>query len=250
MQPKYSYTELAKMIDHSLLHPALTDREIIAGCKLAKKYGVASVCVKPSGIELAVQLLKATDIKVGTVVGFPHGSTLTEVKRYETELACKLGAVEIDMVINIGKALSKDWGYVSNDIRAVVETAHRYRAIVKVIIETDYLTDDVLKKKLCRICGEVKADFVKTSTGFGFVKGADGKYTYRGATEYDVTLMRKACSPGILIKAAGGIRDLDTLIRMRELGVSRVGATATANILDEYIARYGKQHNKKKCSGG
>ncbi|MGB9601925.1 MAG: deoxyribose-phosphate aldolase, partial [Limisphaerales bacterium] len=138
----YSYSELAKMIDHSLLHPALTDREIIDGCRLAKKYNVASVCVKPSGIEIATKILKGSDVAVGTVVGFPHGSSLTDVKRYETELACKLGATEIDMVINIGKALSRDWNYVQNEIQIITDTAHRFKAIVKVIIETDYITDD------------------------------------------------------------------------------------------------------------
>jgi deoxyribose-phosphate aldolase len=235
----YSYSELAKMIDHSLLHPALTDREIIDGCRLAKKYNVASVCVKPSGIEIATKILKGSDVAVGTVVGFPHGSSLTDVKRYETELACELGATEIDMVINIGKALSRDWNYVQNEIQIITDTAHRFKAIVKVIIETDYITDDRFKRKLCRICNEVNADFVKTSTGFGFIKGSDGKYFYKGATEEDVNLMRKTCRSEVLIKAAGGIRDLNTLIKMRQLGVSRVGATATAQILDEYIAKFG-----------
>ncbi|MGC8744067.1 MAG: deoxyribose-phosphate aldolase [Verrucomicrobiia bacterium] len=235
----YSYAEMAKMIDHSLLHPSLTDREIINGCRLARKYNVASVCVKPSGIEIARELLKGSDVAVGTVVGFPHGSNLTEVKRYETEFACKLGATEIDMVINIGKALSGDWDYVQNEIKIVTDTAHKFKAIIKIIIETDYVTDDKLKRKLCRICNEVNADFIKTSTGFGFVKGSDGKYFYRGATEEDVRLMRKTCKPSVLIKAAGGIRDLNTLIKMRQLGVSRAGATATAQILDEYIQKFG-----------
>ncbi len=241
MEAKYSYSELAKMIDHSLLHPALTDKEIVAGCKIAKKYKVASVCVKPSGIELAKAVLEGTDVAVGTVIGFPHGSALTDVKRYETEVVCKLGATEVDMVINIGKALSNEWKYVTYDIKAVVTVAHRYGAIAKVIIETDFVTKDTIKRKLCNICEEVGADFVKTSTGFGFVKEADGKYSYKGATEYDVVLMRKACSPKVLIKAAGGVRDLNTLIRMRELGVSRIGATATAQILNEYKLRYNRK---------
>lgn len=243
MEAKYSYSELAKMIDHSLLHPALTDKEIVAGCKIAKKYNVASVCIKPSGIEIAKAVLLGTDVAVGTVIGFPHGSTLTDVKRYETEAVCKLGATEVDMVINVGKALSNEWKYVTYDIKAVVTVAHRYGAITKVIIETDYITNKNVKRHLCNICEEVGADFVKTSTGFGFVKDDSGKYSYKGATEYDVELMRKACSPKVLIKAAGGIRDLDTLIRMRELGVSRIGATATAQILDEYKRRYNAKEN-------
>lgn len=236
---KYAYEDLAKMIDHSLLHPTVTDKEIIEGCKLAAKYKVATVCVKPNGVKLAATLLKGTGVAVCTVVGFPHGSSVTEVKQYETEIACRDGATEIDMVINIGKALSGDWEYVKNDIKAVVGVAHKNSAIVKVIIENDYLPNDKIKRKLCKICEEAGADFVKTSTGYGFVKGADGKYSYKGATEADVKLMRRACSKKVQIKAAGGVRNLDTLIRMRELGVTRCGATATAQILDEYLRRAG-----------
>lgn len=234
---KYTYAELAGMIDHSLLHPTLTDRELEEGCRIAARYQVASVCIKPYAVRRACELLQGTTVKVGTVVGFPHGGSTTEVKRYETEVACREGAVEIDMVINVGKALSGDWNYVESDIRAVVEEAHKHGAIVKVIFENDFLPDDAVKTQLCRICEAVNADFVKTSTGYGFVKGADGRYSYQGATEPDLQLMRANCSPRVQVKAAGGIRDLDALIRARDLGVTRVGASATAALLDEYRRR-------------
>lgn len=233
----YTYEELAGMIDHSLLHPTMTDQELEEGCRLAARYGVASVCIKPYAVKRACELLRGTPVQVGTVIGFPHGGSATEVKVYETQVACRDGATEIDMVINIGKALSGDWEYVEQDIRAVTEEAHRQGAIVKVIFENDFLTDDALKVRLCQICAKVNADFVKTSTGYGFVKGADGKYSYRGATEEDLRLMRANCPPQVQIKAAGGIRDLDALIRARKLGVTRVGATATAAMLDEYRRR-------------
>lgn len=241
---KYTYTELSKMIDHSLLHPTMTDKELEDGCHLAAEYQAASVCIKPYAVKRAVELLKGTGVIVGCVIGFPHGNGLTEAKRYETELACRDGAAEIDMVINIGKALSADWSYVEQDIKAVCDEAHKHGAKVKVIFENDYLTaggaglsSDDFKIKLCQICERAGADWVKTSTGYGFVKGADGKYTYKGATEHDLRLMRAACSPKVQVKAAGGVRDLDGLILVRDLGGSRCGATATAVMMDEYKRR-------------
>jgi deoxyribose-phosphate aldolase len=234
---KYSYAELAKMIDHSLLHPTMTDRELDEGCAIAAKYQVASVCIKPYYIKRAVELLKGSGVLVGAVVGFPHGNSATESKRYETELACKDGAVEIDMVINIGKALSGDWNYVENDIRAVCDEAHKRGAIVKVIFENDFLNDDATKIKLCQICERVGADFIKTSTGYGFVKQPNGGYNYKGATEHDLKLMRANASSKVQVKAAGGVRDLDGLIRVRELGATRCGASATVAMLDEYRRR-------------
>jgi len=234
---KYTYDELARMIDHSLLHPTMTDQDLETGCKIAAKYRVASVCIKPYAVKRAAQLLQGSGVKVGAVVGFPHGGSSTEVKRYETELACRDGASEIDMVINIGKALSGDWKYVAQDIGAVVREAHQHKAIVKVIFENDFLPNDKIKIKLCRLCEKAGADFVKTSTGYGFVKGADGKYSYQGATEADLKLMRAHCSSQVQVKAAGGVRDLDALIRVRDLGTARCGATATAPMLEEYKRR-------------
>jgi deoxyribose-phosphate aldolase len=241
---KYTYEELAGMIDHSLLHPMLTDLELEEGCKLAVKYGVASVCIKPYAVKRATELLAGSKVLVGCVIGFPHGNSCTESKRYETELACRDGAVEIDMVLNIGKALGGDWDYVERDVKVVCDEAHRQGARVKVIFENDYLdkggaglSSDDFKRQLCRICERAGADWVKTSTGFGFVKQPDGGYNYRGATEHDLELMRTACSTKVQVKAAGGVRDLDSLIRVRELGASRCGASATAGILDEYRRR-------------
>jgi deoxyribose-phosphate aldolase len=235
---------MAQMIDHSLLHPTMTDQELDEGCRLAARYRVASVCIKPYYVGRAVELLKGTGVKVGAVIGFPHGNSVTEVKRYETELACRGGAVEIDMVINIGKALSGDWQYVESDIRAVCEEAHKRGAKVKVIFENDYLTKggaglsgDDFKRRLCQIAERAGADWVKTSTGYGFVKGPDGKYSYQGATEPDLKLMRAGVSAKVQVKAAGGVRDLDGLMRVRDLGATRCGASATAAMLDEYKKR-------------
>jgi len=240
------------MIDHSLLHPTMTDRELEEGCRLAAQYSVASVCIKPYFVKRAAELLKGTGVLVGAVIGFPQGGSATEVKRYETAQACRDGASEIDMVINIGKALSGDWEYVESDVRAVCEEAHRHGGKVKVIFENDYLTQggagldpDAFKIKLCQVAERAGADWVKTSTGYGFVKGADGKYSYQGATEHDLKLMRANCSPEVQIKAAGGVRDLDALMHVRSLGVSRCGATATAAMLDEY-----RRREKLEAQGG
>jgi deoxyribose-phosphate aldolase len=253
---KYTYEQLAKMIDHSLLHPTMTDQELEDGCKLAAKYGVASVCIKPYAVKRAVELLSGTGVLTGCVIGFPHGNSATESKRYETELACKDGAVEIDMVINIGKAMSGDWEYVERDIKAVCDEAHSHGAKVKVIFENDYLSQggaslggDDFKRKLCQISERAGADWVKTSTGYGFVKGSDGKYSYRGATVEDLKLMRAACSPKVQVKAAGGVRDLDGLILVRDLGASRCGATATAAMLDEFRRREASQSKPSGDSG-
>lgn len=259
---KYTYDELAKMIDHSLLHPTMTDQELEDGCKLAAKYRVASVCIKPYYVERAARLLQGTDVVVGAVIGFPHGGSTTEVKRFETESACRDGAAEIDMVINIGKALSGDWDYVEHDIKAVCEEAHRRNAKVKVIFENDYLLNggaglgsDDFKRKLCQISERAGADWVKTSTGYGFIKGPDGKYSYKGATESDLKLMRASCSAKVQVKAAGGVRDLDGLIMVRDLGGTRCGATATAAMLDEFkkraeVERTGSSHVSGKASLG
>ena len=231
-------TELAKMIDHSILHPAFTDTDLEKECAIAAKYNVASVCVKPYAVLKAVGLLKDTDVKVGCVIGFPHGNSSTAVKVFETEQACNDGAAEIDMVINIGKTLGGDWEYVEKEIKAVTDASHRNGAIVKVIFETDYVTRLEDKIRLCEICTRVGADFVKTSTGYGFVKQPDGNYNYTGATVADVELMRTHCGPKIQVKCAGGVRTLDDLLKMKAAGATRAGATATAAILDEAGKRF------------
>ncbi len=219
-------TSIARMIDYSLLPPVLTDDELRAGCRRAIELGVASVCVKPYAVSLAAVLLAESRVAIGTVVGFPHGSHTTEVKVHEAALACRQGATELDMVVNIGKVLSGDWAYVEADIRAVVDAAHAAGAIVKVIFENDLLPDDSFKIELCRICRCCGADFVKTSTGYGFVRQPEGGYNYRGATEHDVALMKEHAGPAMQVKAAGSVRTHADAVRMRELGATRIGASA------------------------
>jgi deoxyribose-phosphate aldolase len=227
-----SLVSISKMIDHSLLHPTLTDEDLKTGCLLARKYDVAAVCIKPYAIKLAREILSETNVAVCTVIGFPHGSNAVEIKAKETEKAIEDGATEIDLVTNIGKVLSRDWDYVSSEIGIINDIAVGRGAIVKVIFENDYLTDE-FKIKLCHICNRHRVAFVKTSTGYGFVKQPDGTYTYRGAVESDVILMRRECIPEIQIKAAGRIRTLDELLRFKALGVTRIGTTATEAILEE-----------------
>lgn len=236
--------ELAKMIDHSLLHPTMTDRELKEGCELAAFYDVASVCIKPYAVKDAVEWLKGTDVMVCTVIGFPHGNSSIEVKAFEAKKAYEEGAVEIDMVVNIGKVLQEEWNYVQEEIGTITELCHKHGAAVKVIFENDYLSDDKYKIRLCTICSEEGVDFVKTSTGYGFIKGNDGKYSYEGATEHDLKLMRKHASPAVQIKAAGGIRSLDDLLRVKSWGVTRIGATATAAILEDAKKRFGGGSNE------
>ena len=231
--------ELAKMIDHSILHPTMTDEDLKRECAVAVKYDVASVCVKPYAVKQAVELLKGTDVLVGCVIGFPAGNSAIEVKVFETEVACNDGAVEIDMVINIGKALQGDWDYVEKEIGSVTSTCHKNGAIVKVIFETDYILKKEDIVKLCRICTKVGADYVKTSTGFGFVKDNDGKYSYKGATIPNLELMKNSVGPGVKVKAAGGVRTLDGLIAVQKAGCTRCGATATIAILEEAKKRFG-----------
>ena len=230
--------ELAKMIDHSILHPTMTDEDLIRECAIAKKYDVASVCVKPYMVKQAKELLKGTQVFVGCVIGFPAGNSTIQVKVFETETACKDGAVEIDMVINIGKALQGDWNYIEEEIKAVTDTSHRNGAIVKVIFETDYVTKEEDIIKLCEICTKVNADYVKTSSGFGFVKGPDGKYDYVGATIPNLLLMRHHSGPKVKVKAAGGVRTLDQLIAVKEAGCDRCGATATTAMMEDAIRRF------------
>jgi deoxyribose-phosphate aldolase len=185
---------------------------------------------------MAEELLAGSDVGVCAVIGFPHGNSTTEIKVAETRQAVADGATEIDMVINIGKALGGDWETVSEEIAAVNQAAIDSGAILKVIFETDYLQDEHIIH-LCEICSQRQVAFVKTSTGYGFVKQPNGFYTYQGATDHNLELMRQHCHPNVQIKAAGGVRNLDDLLRVRALGVTRIGATATEAILEEAIAR-------------
>lgn len=194
---------------------------------------------KAYAVKQAVEILKGSVVLVGCVIGFPAGNSAIAVKAFEAEHACKEGAVEIDMVINIGKTLQEDWTYIEEEIKAVVDVSHKHNAITKVIFETDYVTKDEHKIKLCEICTKVGADFVKTSTGYGFVKGDDGKFSYTGATIHDLTLMRKYSGPNVQVKAAGGVRTLTDLLKIKELGVARCGATATAIMIDEATRLFG-----------
>ncbi|CAK7228830.1 hypothetical protein SCUCBS95973_007011 [Sporothrix curviconia] len=211
-------TQLAKMIDHSLLHPTMTDAEILKGLQIAKQYNVATACIKPYVISLVRKELAGSDVRICPVIGFPHGNSTTATKVAEAEEAATLagnenGVVEIDMVVNVGKVLGGDWDYV--------------------IFENDYLAEEHIVR-LCQICSDLDVAFVKTSTGYGFVKQADGKlYNYRGATVAHLKLMRQHSKPSVQIKAAGGVRTLDDLLHVMSLGVTRIGATATAAMLDE-----------------
>jgi deoxyribose-phosphate aldolase len=222
----FTYADIARMLDHSLLQPQLNDAELEQGCQVAREYNVASVCIKPYAVKLAASLLAGSTVATGTTIGFPHGGHTSVIKVAEAVQAMDDGATELDMVVNIGKVLSKDWRYVADDIHAVVETAHQRRALVKVIFENSLLADEH-KEQLCRVCAEVGADFVKTSTGYGAT----------GATDEDLRLMRRCCPPHVQVKAAGGVRSFDRLLAVRALGVTRVGATATKAILDECKAR-------------
>lgn len=232
--------ELAKMIDHSILHPTMTDEDLIRECEVAKKYDVASVCVKPYNVPLAVKQLEGSEVLVGCVIGFPAGNSAIDVKVFEAVKACKDGAVEIDMVINVAKALQGDWQYIEQEIGAITGVCHELNAIVKVIFETDYVTKESDIEKLCEICTKVGADYVKTSSGFGFVKGEDGKYSYTGATIANLKLMKASSGPNVKVKAAGGVRTLDGLIAVQEAGCARCGATATISMMEDAIERFGE----------
>ena len=222
----YTCHDIAQMIDHSLLRPELTEEDVRGGCEIAKKYKVATVCCRPSEVVLVKQLLEDSDVKTTTVVGFPHGYNKTETKVFEAKQAIKDGAVELDMVINIGRLLDGDYDYVKKDIQAVVEVAHGHNILVKVIFENYYLTDEQ-KKAACRLSEEAGADFVKTSTGF-----AGG-----GATIEDLQLMRAGVAENVQVKAAGGVRDLEMALKVREIGCTRFGATRTETIMEECYKR-------------
>ncbi len=224
--------QLAKMIDHSLLHPTMTDRSIAEGCKLSRKYSVATACVKPYATLMAHEILQGSDVGVCAVIAFPHGNSTTAIKLKEAETTVQAGAREVDMVVNIGKVLGGDWNYVSEEIKAINQVVVSQGALMKVIFENDYL-EDLHVIRLCEICSAHQVAFVKTSTGYGFVRQPNGMYSYKGATDHHLILMREHCPSGVQVKAAGGIRTLDDLLRVKDLGVTRIGATATETILEE-----------------
>ena len=228
MTNSFDYEAIAKMIDHSLLNPSLTARELEEGCTLAAQYEVASVCILPYYLARCAELLAGTTVNPSTTIGFPHGGHTTAIKLAESRQALEDGGKELDVVINISKARSGDWRYVHDELEQLTECTHGGGARVKVIFENAYL-DDESKIRLCEICGEIGADWVKTSTG----------YAPSGATLPDLELMRKYSPPSVQVKAAGGIRDLDALLTVRAIGVSRVGARSTAAILEECRKRLG-----------
>jgi deoxyribose-phosphate aldolase len=219
---KYTYADLAKMIDHSLLNPTMTVGDLESGCKLALAYDVASVCIMPYSLKRCAEMLKGSTVMASTTIGFPHGGHTAAIKLAEAKQAIADGGQELDMVVNISQVLSGAWDFVRQDIAAVIQVAHDAGAKVKVIFENCYLREQH-KIRLCQICGELNADWVKTSTGYGT----------GGATLDDLALMRKHAPPHVQVKAAGGVRDLDMLLKVRDLGVSRCGASRTKEMLDE-----------------
>jgi deoxyribose-phosphate aldolase len=225
---EYSYSDIAKLIDHSLLSPTMSRAELEAGCRVAVAYDAASVCIMPYCLRRCAELLEGSSVVPSTTIGFPHGGHTTAIKAAEAQQAIRDGGRELDMVVNISRVLSGDWDDVRADIRAVIDIAHGAGQKVKVIFENCYLSD-AQKIRLCEICGELGADWVKTSTGYGT----------GGATSDDLRLMRKHTPPAVQVKAAGGVRDLDKVLEVRGLGVSRVGASRTSDILDECRRRLG-----------
>jgi deoxyribose-phosphate aldolase len=221
-----TYAAIAKSIDHSLLGPSMSHHELEAGCALGVQYDVASICILPYYVARLSELLRETTVKTSTTIGFPHGGHATRAKLAETEVAIDDGAVELDVVVNISKVVSDDFGYVERELRALTKLVHERGRIIKVIFETAYL-DGPRKKALCAIVGEVGADYAKTSTGFG----------PSGATVADIELMRAHCAPNVAIKASGGIRDLDAVLALHAGGATRVGTSRTREILDEWRRR-------------
>jgi len=224
----FTYPDIAKMIDHSLLNPTLTQDALEAGIRVALDYDVGSVCILPYYMKRCAELLAGSTVAASTTIGFPHGGHTTAIKLAEAQQALADGCQELDMVVNISKVLSEDWDYVHADIKAVVDAAHAEGQKVKVIFENCYL-EDKHRIKLCEICGEIGADWVKTSTGYGT----------GGAVDADLILMRKYSPPEVQVKAAGGVRSLDRLLEVRALGVTRVGASRTVSMMNETRERLG-----------
>jgi len=224
----YTYQDIAKMIDHSLLNPTLTAGELEAGCRLALEYDAASVCIMPYALKRCAELLLGSTVRASTTIGFPHGGHTTDMKRAEAERALADGGEELDLVVNISQVLSGNWDYVGQDIQAVIEVTHAAGQKVKVIFENCYL-DDEQKLKLCEICSDLGANWVKTSTGYGT----------GGATMEDLKLMVDNTPDHVQVKAAGGVHDLDKFLEVRALGVTRIGASRTKALLDECKRRLG-----------
>lgn len=224
-------SSIVSLIDHAVLHPTQTDDDLRAACAMCAEVGVASVCVKSSMVPLAAELLAHSATVPSTVIGFPHGGTSTACKVRETEISCAQGAQEVDMVVNIGQVLAENWSYVSQEIREVCEAASATGALTKVIFETGLLPGDEQKIHLCEISEEAGVAFVKTSTGFGFVKDANGAILATGATAHDIVLMRKHCSDNVQVKASGGIRTFADAQRLVALGATRLGTSGTVAIV-------------------
>jgi deoxyribose-phosphate aldolase len=231
-------SRIMKMVDHSLLAPGLTDQELKAGCELAAKYQTASVCVKPCHVKLASEKLEGSDVLVGGVIGFPHGNSALETKLYETRQILEDGAVEVDMVVNIGKVLGEDWDFIRDEIKQISDLVHQHGAVLKVIFENDLLPEDHFKVRLCEICSEVGADFVKTSTGYNYVKGPDGSYSYQGATLEDLQLMLEHTPVQVQVKAAGKSGTLDRVLLLQEMGVTRTGTGQTEQLFQDAMAKF------------
>ncbi|MEP3478684.1 MAG: deoxyribose-phosphate aldolase [Fuerstiella sp.] len=234
----FTYTDISKMIDHSLLQPQMTVQDLESGIALAKAYDAGSVCIMPFYLKRCAELLAGTTVKASTTIGFPHGGHTTAIKAAEAAQAIQDGCEELDMVVNIPKVLSGDWDYVTADIKAVIDVAHAANQKVKVIFENCYLADDQ-KIRLCEICSELNADWVKTSTGYGT----------NGATIEDLKLMRAHSAQNVQVKAAGGVRTFEKLLEVKALGVTRIGASATKPILDECRLQLGLDAIEVSASG-
>jgi deoxyribose-phosphate aldolase len=230
---------IAAYIDHAVLNPTETDDDLRAACRFCIELKVATVCVKPYAVPLATALLSGSDVGVSTVIGFPHGATATQVKAVEAQMVSAAGAVELDMVVNLGKVLSHDWSEVEADIRAVVDAGKERGALTKVIFETGLLPNDEMKVRLCKISVAAGAAFVKTSTGFGCRRQRDGSRQITGATRHDVRLLRAHCPDHVGVKASGGVRSYADAVEFVRLGATRLGTSATQTIVAQQLEKAG-----------
>jgi len=235
---------LFRTTDNPLLNPSLTDEQLLEGCAVVAQYHTASVCVNPYHVRQAAEHLKSTDVLVGAVISFPHGNSSIAIKAAETEQVIADGAVEVDMVVNIGKVLSEDWDYIDKEIGTIRKITKNAGAALKVIFENDLLPDDHFKIKLCEICSKHRVDFVKTSTGYNYIKGPDGKYSYQGATMHDLKLMREHSAPEVQVKAAGNSGSLEIVLKLREIGVTRTGTGKTAELYKNAVDKFGLENKE------